>query len=235
MISECPNCNQALNFSDAHKEKLLTALNRLAPGRTLKFGCPRCRTPIEINSDGDPVSKEGPAPDRPPVAIEPPQPQDIRWLASGEIKDNQIADNIPTAMLLIPEGKIKSKIIQSLQDNNYQIHSPNSIDEAVSSIRFRDFAVVVYNSGYENYPLKDQDFHKFMTQMSMSKRRAIYYILIGPEFQTLYDLEALTYSANLVINTNEIQYFSTLFKKGKADLDALFSPYAGMLKKHGKN
>ncbi len=235
MISECPNCNQSLNLSDAHKEKLITALNQLTPGRTLKFGCPKCKAPIELSSDGTPASKEKPGHNRPPVIIEPPRPQDIKWLASGELKNDQLADNIPTAMVLMPEDEIKLKITKSLEENRYQLYSPNTVDDAVNSLRFRNFAVVVYHSEYENCPLKDQSFHRFMKQMSMSKRRAIYYILISPKFQTLSDLEALTFSANLVINIKEIPYFSTIFKKGKTDLEALFSKYADTLKKYGKN
>lgn len=235
MISECPNCNQAFNFSDSHKEKLFTALNRLAPGKTLKFGCPRCKTPIEIGSDGELAPKEPPLAEKPLVVIEPPRPQDLKWLASGEKQVKEMADNVPTALVLMPDGPEKIKITHALEENGFQIYLPGTVDEAVGSIRFKDFSVVAYHSEYERYPLKDHDFHRFMTQMSMSKRRSIYYILIGPEFQTLYDLEALSLSANLVINPKETGHFSTLFKKGKKDMDTLFAPYANMLKKHGKN
>lgn len=242
MISECPHCNQALRFSDAHKQKLAAALEKLAPGRTLKFGCPKCKSPIEITSDGFPAAGEKKPPAAPDIAqpparppVEPPKPQDIGWLSSGELNNDQILDNVPTAMVLMPEDDTKQKVVKSLEEHRYQLYFPETADEAVNSMRFRDFVVVVYHSEYEKAPLKNQDFHRFMMQMSMAKRRAVYYILIGPQFQTLFDLEALTFSANLVVNTREAEYLSTIMKKGRADYEALFNPYTAVLKKHGKN
>jgi hypothetical protein len=242
MISECPNCNQTLQFSDVHKQKLSTAIDKLTPGRTLKFGCPKCKKPIEIASDGFPVSKPGKTPQTkaaakqtPKVRIEPPRPENIDWLTSGEIKEDQIVDNVPYAMVLMPDGEIKKAVSQGLEGHKYQLYCPKTVDEAVNSMRFRDFAVVAYYSEYETTPLKTQDFHKYMMQMSMSKRRSIYYILVGPSFQTLYDLEALTHSANLVVNTNEATHFLAILKKSLTDYETLFKPYRSMIKKHGKS
>ncbi len=242
MISECPNCNQPLRFSDAHKQKLATAIEKLAPGRTLKFGCPKCKKPIALGPNGQPVSREktpvtAPTGTQHPsrVPVDPPEPQDIGWLSSGELNEDQIVNNIPTAMVLMPEDVTKQTVIKNLEEQKYQLYFPKTVDEAINSMRFRDFAVVVYHSEYETSPLKTQDFHQFMIQLSMSKRRSIYYILIGPKFQTLFDLEALTNSANLVVNTREAEYLSTILKKGSADYEELFKPYSTLLKKHGKN
>ena len=242
MISECPHCNQALRFSDAHKQKLTTAINRLPPDRTLKFACPKCKKSIEINPDGFPVSikKSTPAAPilkapSPRVPVAPPKPQDIGWLSNGELKEDQVINTIPTAMVLMPEGPIKQTITKALENQTYQLYFPNAVDEAINSMRFRDFAIVVYHSDYETSALNAQDFHRFMMQLNMSKRRSIYYVLIGPEFQTLFDLEALTYSANLVVNTSEAEYLSILLKKGRADYEALFTPYSTLLKKYGKS
>ncbi|WP_300463965.1 hypothetical protein [Desulfobacula sp.] len=242
MISECPHCHQALRFSDAHRQKLTTAINRLPPDRTLKFACPKCKKPIEIQSDGFPVSvKESasgapilPSPS-PRVPVTPPNPQDIGWLANGKLKEDQVINTIPTAMVLMPEGPIKQTITNALEEQTYQLYFPDTVDEAINSMRFRDFAVVVYHSKYETSPLNAQDFHRFMMQLNMSKRRSIYYILMGPEFQTLFDLEALTFSANLVVNTSEAEYLSVLLKKGRVDYEALFTPYSTLLKKYGKS
>ncbi len=59
----------------------------------------------------------------------------------------------------------------------------------------------------------------------MARRRAIYYIIMGPEFHTLYDLEALANNANLVVNDKEAAYLEIIFKKGRQDYDDLFGPY----------
>ncbi|MBF0258006.1 MAG: hypothetical protein HQK62_04050 [Desulfamplus sp.] len=248
MISECPNCNQNLHFSDANRERVLIALGKLPQGQTLKFKCPMCRDVIELNPDGLPANSELSANIAPAVkavqkfantiAVPPPAPPeapDISWLVSGGEIDSDLVDNIMTAMVIVPDESMRNKISEIIRKESYQIYVPKSIDEAIESIRFKDYAIIVYHSRYEERSLNSQDFHKFMQQMSMSKRRYILYILVGPEFHTLYDLEALANSANLVVNDSEVPFLSTILTKLKSDYQKLFRPYCTTLKEHGKN
>jgi hypothetical protein len=73
-----------------------------------------------------------------------------------------------------------------------------------------------------------------MCQMPMQKRRSIYYTLIGPEFHTLYNLEALHGSANLVINDNELPDLPIILKKSFREYDELFGPFLAALRAEGK-
>ncbi len=68
----------------------------------------------------------------------------------------------------------------------------------------------------------------------MSRRRYIFYVLIGEEFDTLYDLQALAYSANLVINDADIPYVGTVLKKAIPEFEALFGPLMEELRVIGK-
>jgi len=54
------------------------------------------------------------------------------------------------------------------------------------------------------------------------KTPVYFYILIGEEFSTLYDLEALSYSANLVVNTQEIPELLTVLRKAIPRYEELF-------------
>jgi len=241
MISQCPHCSAMLRFSEAHSQKLSQALGALGPDRTLKFACPKCKFSIELNKEGDVPGSTKPAKKEPEkkgavgVPVIPPQAPDIAWLRSGEIKESDVLDDVPTAMVLIQDTSIREKVSQDLGENQYQIYIPKSIDQAINSMRFKEYAVVVFFSEYDGKPLDKQDFHAFMMQMSMAKRRNIYYILVGDSLHTLFDLEALTLSANLVVNVSETDHFSMLLKKGLKDYELLFAPYTGTLKLHGKS
>ncbi|SLM29432.1 conserved hypothetical protein [Desulfamplus magnetovallimortis] len=241
MITECPNCSQALRFSADHINKINAALERLPQGRTLKFGCPKCKKPIELDKEGRVVDKEISHASPSPIKStnlhphSPPAPPDISWLFKGEAKAKDIVKNIPTAMVMIPDESMKAIVINTLKGKEYQIITPANVDEAINSMRFTDYSIVVYHVAYENKILKLHDFHQFMQQMSMANRRTIFYILIGPEFKTLYDLEALTNSANLVINDNEVKYMPALLTRGLSDFEELFRPYISILKAHGKS
>ena len=73
-----------------------------------------------------------------------------------------------------------------------------------------------------------------MRKMAMLRRRNIHYTLIGPEFQTLYDLQAISNSANLVVNDNELKNFSLILKKSLHESQKLFGPLAEALINHGR-
>ncbi len=238
MISQCPHCSRPLKFSKAHQEKLNQALGRMPAEKTLKLGCPKCKTPIELDKTGNAVSKKKetlPVKTQEAASIEPPKAPDISWLSDKEREETQSADDIPAAMVLIRDESLRDNVSSCLEELKFQIHDFSNIDQAIDSMRFKEYAVVVYSSQYEDVPLADQDFYKYMSMMSMTKRRSIFYALIGPEFNTLYDLEALTFSADLVINTRESDFLSRLFKNGLTHHEDLFGPYIDCLKKHGKN
>ena len=48
--------------------------------------------------------------------------------------------------------------------------------------------------------------------------------IVGPRLHTLYDLEALAFSANLVINDREMPYLEPVLRKGLRDYEKLFRP-----------
>jgi hypothetical protein len=70
--------------------------------------------------------------------------------------------------------------------------------------------------------------------MNMSKRRFIFYILIGKEFKTFYNLQALAYSANLVVNDEEVPMFDIILRKTIPEYEELFGPIMEELRHHGR-
>lgn len=259
MISVCPYCNVALRLSEANKEKLLAALEQLK-GKTLKIGCPSCRQSIEMGPEGvcpqenpEGLESGGEAELTAPGTAEstgrqiaqdrsgeskhlhkPPDPPDLSWLYSGKMGEKEIVRDVPTAIALVPEGAIREGVEAAFRQLDYQLYFPADAHEAIRSMYFKDYVAAVYYSNHEDGPFENHDFHKFMVQMSMTRRRYIYYVLIGPDFKTLYDLEALSNSANLVVNEKDMSYLTTILKKSRYDYDDLFGPYIALLKEHGK-
>jgi hypothetical protein len=90
------------------------------------------------------------------------------------------------------------------------------------------------HSRFEGDLLDSNSFHLFIKKMAMIRRRNMHYTLIGPEFQTLYDLEALSNSANLVVNDNELNNFRIILKKSLHESQKLFGPLAESLVRQGR-
>lgn len=177
--------------------------------------------------------KKAPKPVKPPPAA--PNPPDVGWLTSGEFKEQEVVKDIPLVMILMADGPARSAVAESFSRLGYQPEFGESAETAIERMRFVNFAAVVLHSVFEGGSLGDSTFHAHMRGLAMAARRYIYYVLIGPEFHTLYDLEALSHSANLVVNDNEVSYMDTVLKKGLRDYEELFGPYLTALKKHGKN
>ena len=68
----------------------------------------------------------------------------------------------------------------------------------------------------------------------MARRRFIFYVLVGQEFKTLYDLQALAYSANLVVNGMEVTFMGTILRKAIPEYEVLFGPLMEELHIAGK-
>lgn len=260
MLAQCPHCQHTLMLSEAQLEKIKTALASLSPGKTLKIGCPKCKQPIELNSDGSVVGQASGAlmdvlfaehtgnedqaavgmvaavQKRPePVRLPPaaPKPPDLGWLSSGVYSEREAVENVPHALIMIGDEEISTQVTMAFGEMGYQPTYARSAEEAISKMQFMNFEAVVLHSGFEGGGLEGSAVHQHLREMAMAKRRYIFYVLIGPEFRTLYDLEALANSANLVVHDSDASYFSIILKRGVNDYNDLFGPYLEALGNYG--
>ncbi|MDH5525408.1 MAG: zinc-ribbon domain-containing protein [Desulfobulbaceae bacterium] len=260
MISACPHCQQDINLNDAQLDKLKTALAALPSGKTLKLACPKCKQPIEFNKDATVVSvaaavlkdvlysdhvgredatalgiveayQKAPKPARLPP--EAPKPPDTDWLDSGVYAEKEIIEDVPRVMVLSADEEIKTQVTMAFGEQGFQPVYVQSAEQAIDKMQFGSFDAIVLHSRFEGGNIDDSTFHQHMRQMFMAKRRYIFYTLIGPEFRTLYDLEALANSANLVVNDKDVGHLGVILKKGMSEYDDLFGPYIDALKHYG--
>lgn len=262
MLSHCPHCHNELKLNEAQQEKVRQALAALPAGKSLKLTCPICKEPIHLGADGQPLVAAGggpgagqpeaeppsagapaaakPAAAPPPKPVNPPPvapgPPDIGWLQSGAAVEGAeaVVKDVPLALVLIQAGGPRQPVQEALEGMGYQVEFPASAAAAKERMRFVNFAAVVLHSGFEGGALADSVFHQHMRKLPMSSRRLMLYILLGPDFHTLYDLEALALSANLVVNDRDLAKMGVILQKASYDYQALFGPYLEALRGHGK-
>jgi len=228
MISSCPHCKQTLKLGEAQQAKLQKALDDLKPGKRLTIKCPSCNKGIALDS-------KGMAGQNMPGGIKPPGPPDLSWLKEGHLQDDEKLADIPMALVLFPKTE-KLKIVRdALEQVGYQIIVADSVEQAMERMRFVSFACVILHSQFEGLNLEESTFHKYMRDMAMQRRRYLFYILIGPEFQTLYSLQALAYSANLVVNEDDLYHLSVALRKAIPQYEELFGPFMEELASSGKS
>ena len=234
MITHCPHCEKSLNFSEAQQAKINGALSTLGVGTTLKIKCPLCTDSIELQPDGTLSDWRAPVvADSRGKGLEPPAPPNIDWLTQGVYEKDETIKDIPRVLVLVDSGPMREKIVGSMVESFFQPTAVDTVDEALEQMRVVRFDAVVLHSKFAGNKLRKSEFHEYMKKMSMVRRRYIFYILIGPELHTLYSLEALSNSANLTINENDIDHLKNIYKRGKTEYDELFGPYINALKEKG--
>jgi len=156
--------------------------------------------------------------------VRPPPIPDLSWLGTGVYQEQEQVRDIPTALVLMGEECADSTVGSSLQDLGYRIETVDSPIEALVKLQANTFATVLMHAEFGKESLAESTVYNYIKWLPVSKRRTIFYILVGPDFRTLYDLEALSLSANLVINDVDIEYLKPILKKSFRDHEELFGP-----------
>jgi hypothetical protein len=237
MTVNCPHCGKQLKLND----KIREGVRQLGPGRRIKVKCVHCFVPFGLDADSikPPASVQSPGRPRPEdVAserrVKPPAPPDTEWLKDGAFEEKEVVEDIPRALVLMPDSLNRESVVKAATEFGYRVELAQAPEEAIEKMRFVNYAAVFLHSSFESGGIDSGKFHRFMREMNMSRRRYIFYVLIGEQFDTLYDLQALANSVNLVVNDAEIPFVGTVLKKAIPEFETLFGPLMEELRVIGK-
>ncbi len=236
MIVNCPHCRKQLRMS----AKIQESIKKLDSGKKIKIKCVHCSNPFGLDAshlDSDsavPPGKKMEQNSSVSHRVQPPPPPDTAWLKEGVFEDRETVEDVPLALILMPDTPDKENVVQAVKTFGYQVEIASSSEDAVNKMRFVNYSSVFLHSVYEPGGIKSGIFHRYMRNMKMARRRLIFYVLIGEEFKTLFDLQALAQSANLVVNDAEISYIGTILRKAIPEYEALFGPLMEELRVAGK-
>jgi hypothetical protein len=232
MITECPHCQKKLKLSP----KIEEGLRQLDPGKSIRINCPQCAKTILLDAgtlapESSAATSASPAdqqvrpatPARPRPAVTPPPPPDLAGLETASTDEGEArVDDVPKALILMPDSPGCRLVAEALETLGYQPSFVQSAEEAMEKMQFVTYASVILHSQYEDTALENSPFHQFMCAMNMNKRRYIFYMLIGPEFHTLYDLQALASSSNIVINDKDLSHLPAILRKTIPQYEGMF-------------
>lgn len=230
MRVNCPNCNKQLKLT----EKICTSVHQLGPGRKIKVKCVHCAVPFAL--DASSLAQNNSPSDRSVsgVRVKAPEPPGIEWLTDGSFTEKEVVEDIPRALVLMPESTNCQAVVQAATAVGYRVEYALTPEEAIEKMRFVNYAAVFLHDQFEPQGIDAGIFHQFMRSLNMSRRRYIFYVLLGEQFRTLYDLQALAYSANLVVNDAEMPFVGTILKKAIPEFEILFGPLMEELQVVGK-
>ncbi|MDD2463854.1 MAG: hypothetical protein PHI97_07630 [Desulfobulbus sp.] len=226
MLTQCPFCQQPLRFSQEQSSRLEHALSQLAPGKLLNLKCPLCRETIGLERSG--------LPPQPSVKhIAPPPPPTLDWLHTGLYQGEEKVEDVPMALVLHHADEQRIRIVEALEAVGYQVFVSETTANALERMRFVNFSCIVFHIDMEG-GIGQSSFHDHMRRLSMDRRRYVFYILMGSSLSTLYDLEAIAYSANLTVNTKDLRHLDVILRKAIPAYEELFGAFLEELEAYGR-
>ncbi len=234
MMIHCEKCRKQLKLS----KKMMQSIEALQGDDVIRVKCPGCHEPIVLGpmmmQDGA-QQKTGSFQKKKKNILKPPPPPDIGWLTDGNFTEEQVIENVPLAMILMENSDRRAEVAKCVEEIGYKSEFAISEKDAMERMQFTEFSAVILHENFvKKRDIEHSPFHIFMRNMAMSKRRFIFYVLIGRQFNTLYNLQALACSANLVVNDQELLYFDVILRKAIPDYEELFGPITEELRIHGK-
>lgn len=152
--------------------------------------------------------------------ITPPPPPDISWLyQDGHDDSADKFENAPSSIVLFSQEDIRILVENTVQKMGFRVDKVASETDALLKIQSFDYPLII-----NNITLDGNEIHDHICHMPSAKRRMIYYVLVGSHLHTMYNLEALTMSANMVVNDEDLKYLWGILKKGFNDYENLFGP-----------
>lgn len=227
MLTHCPSCQQAIPFTDDQMRRLTQALSQLVAGKRLSFQCPLCLKTISLNAAD--IRSQNAAVGQ----VQPPPPPSLSWLSTSCLQTEDRAGDAPLALVLHQDDDQRKGIVLALEAVGYQVFMADTAPDAIERMLFVNFSCVVFHIERTG-GIEDSSFHAHMRSMGMERRRSIFYILIGAHLHTLYNLEALAYSANLTVNTAELQHLERIVRRAVPLHEKLFGPLLEALSLSGK-
>ena len=225
MIAHCPHCQKKLKLSP----NVESGLRMLSPGKSLRISCPQCGGAILLDAGvlGAPPqasakTTDAPMPRPTNQQVTPPPPPDLSGLNNNAYEGKTIIEDIPKVLILMPDSPDCRLITEAMETLGYQPSFAQSAEDAMEKMQFINYASVILHSHYEGSSLENGKFHQFMRAMSMNKRRYIFYILTGPEFHTLYGLEALACSTNLVVSNKDLPQLAIILRTAIPQYEGMF-------------
>jgi len=231
MSVRCPRCGTKMKLSDKLRDNLLALPN----GQKARVKCISCASSIIFDpTEALGLDQENEHDKKAALPLHPPPPPDLQWLRDGDFSNQDVIEDVSRSMILIPPGEGKNIVAQTMEALGYVVDKPESTEAALERLEFLSYASIFLHQEYEPGGFQSGIFYRAMRSMSMSKRRYIFFVLIGKDLHTLYNLQALSLSANLTVRETDLPLLDTVLRKAIPDYDELFGPYIDELRIIGK-
>jgi len=178
MQVDCSSCNKEINIPD----------NKIPQGQAFNLTCPSCKTKMRVDQHLK------------PPASDPAESVDaISMVVDEDFEDDEEEIEIydeHDKIALILDRQNDDLWTTALAELEYKLQRAKSPEHAVHKLKFNQYHVVAFHEKFGGSTLETSPLYEFIRDMSMDTRRKIFVALVGENFKTLDNMEALAYSVN---------------------------------------
>lgn len=201
----CSSCNTKLNIPD----------DKLPKDQMVRVNCPKCKNKIAIEPQGS--SEKVTA-----------QHEDYSSDDSLEFYDDE------KLALVMADESIIGKVKTAVEEREYRAIKVSTIREALSKLRFHHFDLIVIADGFDGQEIAGGPIMNYLNHMAMFSRRRIFLTLISDKYKSMDNMMAYAMSANMVLNTKDLERLSSLLKRGILEHEKFYKVFLDTLVEEGK-
>ena len=139
-----------------------------------------------------------------------------------------------TALVCESNPLVRKTIISALDVLDYQITEAESTRDALKRMRYHNYDLFVINENFDTDNPDSNGILLYLERLGMLVRRNMFVALVSDRFRTMDNMMALNKSANLVINSKNIDDIGKILSRGITDNEYFYRIYKGTLKEVGK-
>ena len=209
----CNNCQSKFRVPD----------EKIPAGKRATVACPKCKGKISL---GSPKGSPGGG-----------------SFDSADSNNGYDADEKPfdfieeeglTALVCESNPLVRKTIIKALDVLEYQITEAESTRDALKRMRYHNYDLFVINENFDTDNPESNGILLYLERLSMLVRRNMFIALVSDRFRTMDNMMALNKSANLIINSKNIDDIGKILSRGITDNEIFYRIFKGTLKEVGK-
>jgi predicted Zn finger-like uncharacterized protein len=209
----CDNCQSKFRVPD----------EKIPAGKRTTVPCPKCKGKISIGSPNGSPNGGGLA-----------SANSSNGYDAAEKPFDFIEEEGLTALVCEPNPLVRKTIINALDVLDYQITEAESTRDALKRMRYHNYDLFVINENFDTDNPDSNGILLYLERLGMLVRRNMFVALVSDRFRTMDNMMALNKSANLVINSKNIDDIGKILSRGITDNEFFYRIYKGTLKEVGK-
>jgi predicted Zn finger-like uncharacterized protein len=139
-----------------------------------------------------------------------------------------------TALVCESNPLVRKTITNALDVLDYQITEAESTRDALKRMRYHNYDLFVINENFDTDNPESNGILLYLERLSMLVRRNMFVALVSDRFRTMDNMMALNKSANLVINSKNIDDIGKILSRGITDNEFFYRVYKETLKEVGR-